>query len=376
MFEKKFTCIAKTLQGLEEVLANEIKNTLNIDFKILRRAVSFEADLKLLYRANLELRTALSIIIPLMEFEAKDANTLYRNITKYHWEDLISADNTISVHPTVYSVYFRHSQFAALKVKDAIVDRLRQKLGRRSNVDTKNADFQFNLHIKEKKVTLSLNSSGKPLNQRNYRFNTGEAPLNEVLAAGMILMTGYNGSQDFYDYMSGSGTLPIEAGLIATETPPGAFRRSFGFQNWPNFSATIWKEVYNAAMAKRHKPSNLIWASDQSRRMVDIARNNIAAAQLDLYIKLSAVKFEKSKPLGENGIIIMNLPYDKRLQLEEASEFYKMVSDILKNNFRNFDAWILGPKTRSFKSFALKPKLKKSLLNGSIECHFNYYNLF
>lgn len=376
MLDKNFTCIAKTLQGLEGVLSNEIKTTLGLESKLLKRAVSFNADLKTLYRANLELRTALSIIIPILQFEANDIDALYRNVNNYKWEKLITPSNTLAINATSYSEIFTHSQYAALKVKDAIVDRLRDKLGKRPNIDTFDPDFDFNLHINNKSITLSLNSSGLPLNRRNYRHKQGVAPLNEVLASGMLLIAGYDGEQPFYDYMCGSGTIAIEAGLIATKTPPGAFRKKFGFYNWPNFDEKLWDEVYKVAMSKKRKASKGIFASDKSAATISEVNNNVQAAELGNVINIKKQKFEKAESPKEPSIIMMNLPYDKRLELEDASEFYKLVSDVLKQNFKNNEAWILGPKTKSFKSFALKPAKKINLLNASIECTLNNYQLY
>lgn len=376
MLASKFKCIVKTLQGLENTLSSEMKTTLGVETEILKRAVSFEADLALLYKANLELRTALSIIIPILEFEADNVNTLYNKTLEYAWEDLILPSNTISVHATSYSVYFNHSQYAALKVKDAIVDRIRKNTGKRPDVNTEKPDFEFNVHIKNKSVTLSLNSSGETLNKRNYRHKQGIAPLNETLAAAMLIMAGYTGKQAFYDFMSGSGTLAIEAGLIATETPPGAFRKDFGFFHWPNFDKKLWQEIVQKANSKRHKPLKSIWASDQSPVAISEASTNIYAAGLSDFITLSKQKFEKIETPSEPGLIVMNLPYDIRVEINEAEEFYKTVSDVLKNNFKQFNAWVLAPKSKSFKSFALKPVRKINLLNASIECSFNNYDLY
>jgi putative N6-adenine-specific DNA methylase len=243
-------------------------------------------------------------------------------------------------------------------------------------VDIQSADFEFNLHINNKSITLSLNSSGESLNKRNYRVKMGPAPINEVLAAAMLFMSGYDGTQSFADYMCGSGTIAIEAALIATNTPPGALRKGYGFFKWPNFDKKLWEEVFNNAMAKKHKPLKAIFASDNSPMAISDTHSNINTAGLSDFIVIEKQKFENALPPVEPGIVMMNLPYDKRVELDQSDEFYKMVSDILKQKFKNNDAWILGPKTKSFKSFALKPSKKIALLNGSIECTLNNYRLY
>ena len=242
---QSFEMIAKTFQGLEEILATELTALGANDVQIGRRMVSFSGDKEMMYKANFCLRTAIRILKPIKHFKAMDADEVYRKIQEVHWEDFLSTEKTFAVEPTIFSQEFRHSRFVAYKVKDAIVDYFREKTGNRPGVRVNNPDVLINIHIAENDCTLSLDSSGESLHRRGYRQEAVEAPLNEVLAAGMIMMTGWKGECDLIDPMCGSGTIPIEAALIAKNIAPGVFRKGYAFEKWPDFDADLLDKIYN-----------------------------------------------------------------------------------------------------------------------------------
>ena len=242
---QQFEIIAKTFMGLEPVLAKELTQLGANDVEIGRRMVSFKGDKELLYRANFQLHTAIRILKPIKHFKALSADDVYEGVKDIDWSEYIGKDKTFAVDAVVFSEEFRHSKFVAYKVKDAIVDQFREKTGQRPNISVANPDIRLNIHIAEDKCTLSLDSSGESLHRRGYRQESVEAPLNEVLAAGMILMTGWQGDTDFIDPMCGSGTILIEAALIAHNMAPGIFRKEFAFEKWADFDADLFDKIYN-----------------------------------------------------------------------------------------------------------------------------------
>ena len=242
---EEFELIAKTFMGLEPVLAKELTQLGANDIQIGRRMVSFSGNKELMYRANFQLRTAIRILKPIKHFKAKSADDVYDEVKKIDWSQYLSLDKTFAVDSVVFSDEFRHSKFVAYKVKDAIVDQFRETQGKRPNISVANPDIRLNMHIAEYDCTLSLDSSGESLHRRGYRQESVEAPLNEVLAAGMILMTGWQGDTDFIDPMCGSGTLPIEAALIAHNMAPGLFRKEYAFEKWPDFDKDLFDDIYN-----------------------------------------------------------------------------------------------------------------------------------
>ena len=242
---EEFEMIAKTFEGLEEVLAKELTQLGANEIEIGRRMVAFKGNKELMYRANFALRTAIRILKPIKHFKAKSAEDVYDAVKSIEWSDFLNNKTTFAIDAVVFSEEFRHSKFVAYKVKDAIADYFREKTGDRPNVRLSNPDIQLNIHIAEDKCTLSLDSSGESLHRRGYRQEAVEAPLNEVLAAGMLMMAGWDGSTDFIDPMCGSGTLPIEAALIALNIAPGVFRKGFAFEKWPDFDKELFESIYN-----------------------------------------------------------------------------------------------------------------------------------
>ena len=374
---KNFELIAKTLYGLEEVLANELKQLGADQVKKGNRAVYFMADKELLYKTNYCLRTAISILKPLFNFTANNDNELYQKVFEIDWSDIFNMKQTFAIEATVYSTLFKHSQYAALKVKDAIVDRFRSKTNTRPTVDTKNPDILINLHISENNCSLSLNSSGEPLFKRGYRVAALQAPLNEVLAAGLIALSGWQPGQHFIDPMCGSGTLLIEAALIAKKISPGTFRKKFSFENWPDFDHEIFGKVKNdSAIEKIISTENRFIGADLSAKAISIAGNNIKNAFLHQGIELITSDFKNFLPPVASGVIITNPPYGERMQAGDLIEFYKSFGNILKLNFKNFDAWILSSNIEAMKHIGLHPSKKIKLMNASLECTFNKYTLY
>jgi len=368
--------IAKTFLGFEGVLANELKNIGAKNVKEGNRYVSFSGENEIIYKANFYLRTALSILKPISTFTAENEDDLYKMVQNVNWDTILSLKKTFAVEPTVHSSVFKHGQYAALKTKDAIVDQFRSKTQKRPYVDTENPDILINLHISEKVCTLSLNSSGEPLYKRGYRVSNHEAPLNEVLAAGLILLSGWNPNQDFIDPMCGSGTLAIEAALIANKIPPGIFRKKFAFENWPDFDEELFSKITNDDESEEISALGKIFSSDISPKAVSIARNNIKSASLHNKINLSNIDFFELKSESESGVIIINPPYGERLKTDDLNSFYENIGNTLKHKYAGFEVWILSSNYEAMKFIGLHPTKKIKVLNGSLECSFNKYQIY
>jgi putative N6-adenine-specific DNA methylase len=286
--------LAKTFKGLEEVLARELIELGANDVQLERRAVSFRGDKALLYRANFGLRTAIRILVPIASFKAKDTDALYKQLKALDWSRYMTVNNTFAIDATVYSESFRNSRFVTYRVKDAIVDYWSEKVNQRPNVSVQNPDMTINIHIANEHVTLSLDSSGDSLHKRGYRVATTEAPINEVLAAGMLLMAGWRGQSDFYDPMCGSGTLLIEAALIARNIAPGVFRQSYAFEKWPDFDADLWSEIYNDDSHERDFAHH-IYGSDASFYAIQQAAKNVKSAGVQKDVELKQIRIEEIK---------------------------------------------------------------------------------
>ena len=372
---EQFEMIAKTFQGLEEVLATELINLGANDVQIGRRMVSFSGDKAMMYKANFCLRTAIRILKPIKHFKANNADEVYEQIKAIEWENILDVEKTFAVDATVFSDEFRHSKFVSYKVKDAIVDYFRDLNGKRPSVRINKPDVFLNIHIAQTTCTLSLDSSGESLHRRGYRQEAVEAPLNEVLAAGMILMTGWKGECDLIDPMCGSGTIPIEAALIARNIAPGVFRKEFAFEKWVDFDQDLFDSIYNDDTQERdfnHK----IYGYDNNPQANEIATRNIKAAGVskDVVLKLQPLQqFEKP---AEKSIMITNPPYGERISTRDLLGLYQMIGERLKHAFSGNDAWILSYREECFEQIALKPSAKIPLFNGSLECEFRKYELF
>lgn len=372
---QEFELIAKTFMGLEPVLAKELTQLGANEVQIGRRMVSFMGDKEMMYRANFQLHTAIRILKPIKHFKALSADDVYREVQKIDWSEFIGLDKTFAVDSVVFSEEFRHSKFVAYKVKDAIVDQFREKTGKRPNISVANPDIRLNIHIAEDKCTLSLDSSGESLHRRGYRQESVEAPLNEVLAAGMILMTGWQGETDFIDPMCGSGTLLVEAALIAHNMAPGLFRKEYAFEKWPDFDSDLFDRIYNDDSSEREFTHH-IYGYDVDIKAVNTARLNVRAAGLVNDITVEEADFKNFTQPKEKSIIVTNPPYGERISTPDLLGTYKMIGERLKHQFLNNDAWILSYREECFDQIGLKPSIKIPVYNGSLECEFRKYQIF
>ena len=373
--EQEFELIAKTFMGLENVLAQELTQLGANNIQIGRRMVAFTGNQEMMYRANFQLRTAIRILKPIAHFKAHSAEDMYDEVRKIDWSQYIEQGKTFSVDSVVYSEEFRNSRFVTYKVKDAIVDQFREATGTRPNISVSNPDIRLNIHIAEDQATLSLDSSGESLHRRGYRQESVEAPLNEVLAAGMILMSGWKADTDFIDPMCGSGTLLIEAALIARNINPGVFRKAFAFEKWPDFNQELFDTIYNDDSHERDFAHH-IYGYDVDMKAVNTARLNVKAAGLSQTVTVEQQDFKDFKKPAEKSIIMTNPPYGERISTPDLLGTYKMIGERLKHEFGGNEAWILSYREECFEQIGLKPSIKIPLYNGSLECEFRKYALF
>jgi len=373
---KTDTLIAKTVAGLEPVLAAELSALNANDVIPINRAVSFSGDMAMLYRANYCCRTALRILKPLFQFKLAEQKDLYENLHAFAWEDVLWPDCTISIDAVISYTVFTNSQFVAQKSKDAIVDRIREKSGRRPSVSLDNPDFRINVHLFRDTCTVSLDSSGQSLHKRGYRRSTGQAPINEVLASGLIQLSGWDRVQPLIDPMCGSGTLLIEAAMLARNTPAGLFREEFGFMKWRGFDADLWAEVRASAMALRREDAPLLIGMDKLDRAIKSAQENCRYSGLSGIVDFQVMPFEESQPPVKEGVIITNPPYDERIKLDDSIAFYKMIGNVLKQKYAGYTAWVISSDLDALKFIGLKPSKKITVFNGPLECRFVKFDLF
>ncbi len=373
--EQEFELIAKTFMGLEPVLAQELTQLGANNVQIGRRMVSFTGNKEMMYRANFQLHTAIRILKPIRHFKARSAEEVYDEIKNVDWDKYILPGKTFMVDSVVYSDEFRNSRFVTYKVKDAIVDQFRERTGNRPNISVSNPDIRLHVHIAEDAATLCLDSSGESLHRRGYRQESVEAPLNEVLAAGMVLMTGWKGDCDFIDPMCGSGTILIEASLIARNISPGVFRKEFAFEKWPDYDQDLFDSIYNDDSAEREF-NHHIYGYDIDMKSVNTARLNVRAAGLSKDITIAQQDFKDFKKPAEKSVIVMNPPYGERISTPDLLGTYRMIGERLKHEFGGNDAWILSYREECFEQIGLKPSIKIPVYNGSLECEFRKYTLF
>ena len=364
------------MAGLENVLAGELTAIGAQNVEVLYRAVSFEGDKELMYKANYCCRTALRILKPITSFVARNELALYNNIFKIKWHEIFNINETFAIDAVTSGNYFTHSQYAALKVKDAIADEFREHFGARPSVDVENPDLRISVHIENEKVTLLFDSSGESLHKRGYRKAVDKAPMNEVLAAGLIKLTGWKCDCNFVDCMCGSGTIPIEAAMLAMGIPAGFFRKKWGFMTWHDYDEKLWLKVVQDADAEMEEFDYEILASDHSAKAVEIARANIENAHLHYDIKLSKQDMFEMVPPEGGGIMIINPPYGERLEEKDIVKLYKGIGDALKKNFKGFQAWIISSNKDALKLVGLKPSKKIDVYNGPLECKFEKFEIF
>ncbi len=375
IFDGKRLVVATTLKGLETELEKEMHELGFSDTQKLHRAVQVETDLAGLYRLNLHSRLSLRLLYPLFSFKAKTTDELYQKAFDYNWLNFLTTRKTFAVQSVVNSKLFTHSQFVSLRVKDAIADRFRKELGARPYVDIESPDFQINVHIFNDQVDISLDSSAIPLYKRGYRSGSHPAQLNEVLAAGLIRLSGWDRQSTFIDPMCGSGTLAIEAALMAYQIPPGIFRSFFGFEKWPGFDRELFSEIAEESNELEHLDIEII-ASDVNKKFVQLAEGNAAKISLSKKIKFFVKAFEDFKAPRDPGTIIMNPPYGERLQKWAIDGFYQKIGERLKHEFDGFDAWVLSSNQEAMKHIGLRSSERFHLLNGDLDCIYASYSLY
>ena len=366
--------VIKTLHGLEEVLMKEVELLGGQNIKKRKRAVECEGKLPFLYEANLNLRTALRILVPVYEFTARNETELYNQVKSFDWSQFLDVRQTFAIDKTIFSEYFTHSKYAALKMKDAIADQFREKFDLRPSVDVEKPDILFNLHAYQDKFTISLDSSGRLLNQRGYREPGHQAPLNEVMAAGLLQLAGWNKSIPLVDPMCGTGTIIIEAVLMGLNIPPQINQKEFGFKNWNNFQPMMWNRIRAESQGKIRSAPLMISGGDIDGHAVALAKGALKKLRMGRDVQIRQVAFEDFIPKFQTGMIITNPPYGERIG-EEVDSLYKKLGDSFKNNFSDFDAWVLSSNIPALKQLHLKPSEKMALFNGALQVQFCKYNL-
>lgn len=367
--------VAKTFLGLENILADELITLGAHNVEATQRAVSFEGDISILYRANLWCRTALKILMNIDTFHINNAEDLYQGISRINWENYFSPEQTFMIEAVNKSRIFNHSNFVSLKAKDAIVDQFRNSHGTRPSVNRNSADIRIHIFVYNNECHVSLDSSGESLHRRGYRTEANRAPLNEVLAAGLIKLAGWNADTDFFDPMCGSGTLPIEAAMMAGNFAPG-INRSFAFMHWSDFSRKEWNSIREEAVNKKKGINVKIFGSDISRNSIELAQNNMERAGFKEGIILSKNDFFESAPAIEKGLVLINPPYGERLEEEDINDFYYQIGKKLKSAYTGLTVAILSGNKEAMKKIGLKPDQKIAINNGDIECNFNRYKLY
>lgn len=365
---------AKTFAGLEGVLSNELKALGAKNIEAGRRVVTFSGDKRLLYKANLSLRTALRILVPIKSFKVSNIEDVYIGVRSIEWDTIFPVEKTFLIEQTIYSNIVSNTRFATYKAKDAIADYFNEKYGKRPNVSVANPDIFINLHISNNNCTVSLDSSGEPLYKRGYRVAQTLAPMNEVLAAGLVLLSGWDGKSNFMDPMCGSGTIAIEAALIARNIAPGIFRKHFAFEEWNDFDADLLDELYNDDSSEtefKHK----IYASDINRAAVDTARKNIAAASVSKNIELTVSDFMELTPPPSPLCVITNPPYGERIKAD-MERLYSAMGSTLKHKYADTTCHIISSSREGFNALGLKPSSSLKLFNGEIECEYRTYRIF
>ncbi len=368
--------VATTLEGLENVLAKELMMIGGNDVRTGKRAVYFSADMDLLYKANLRLRTALRILKPIKLFRAVNEEDLYDGIASIDWTEIFDVNKSFAIKTAVSGKFFTHSHFAALKCKDAIVDQFRDKFNERPDIETREPDLVFHVRIHRDQVTVSLDSSGIPLNKRGYRQADAAAPLNECLAAGMLLIAGYEGKRNFVDGMCGSGTICIEAALIANKIAPGLLREEFAFMHWKDFDEELYKVIHNATINRIKESSHQIMGYDESMSAVKLARKAAQAAGVEEAINFRITNFFDEDPPEAPGILVMNPPYGQRIEMNNIELMYSEIGDKFKKAYPGYQAWILSGHEEAMKSVGLRTFDTHHLINGKIPCRYSGYRIY
>jgi putative N6-adenine-specific DNA methylase len=374
--EENFNMVAKTLFGFEDLLANELTQLGAQQVKTGVRSVAFVGDKGFMYKANLGLRTAIKILKPIHAFSVKNEHDLYKNLYEMDWAKYVKPTGTIAVDATIHSELFTNSLYIAQKTKDAIVDKFRDTSGERPNVDLKFPDLKINVHIDRHQCTISLDSSGDSLHKRGYKLATNIAPMNEVLAAGLIMLSGWDGQSDFMDPMCGSGTLLIEAAMIACNIPPNLMRKEFAFERWQDWDVDLFEKIEASLLGKTRDFHHKIVGYDKAPSAVAKAIENVKNAQLDDFIEVKHEDFFKTQKGGDAKLhMVFNPPYGERLNID-MQEFYKNIGDTLKQSYSNTDAWFITSNLDALKHVGLRPSRKIQLFNAKLEARFVKYVMY
>jgi putative N6-adenine-specific DNA methylase len=374
--EHDFEMKATTFHGLEDVLVNELMKLGARDIVPFKRGVSFTGDKGFMYKANLCLRTALKVLVPIYSFTANNEHELYEKMKEYEWEELLNVDDTLAINATVNSDEFNHSLYVSQKTKDAICDRFVDKFDVRPNVDLDRPTLRIYVHIFRNQVNVSLDSSGDSLFKRGYRVDIDTAPMKEVLAAGMVLLSGWQPHLPLIDGMCGSGTLGIEAALFANNIPPGVFREEFGFMKWHDYDKELWDKIYESTINRIKDDMPNIISSDIDIVPLEMAKRNGAVAKVDDVIQYEHISFFDLMPTKPHGTILLNPPYDERIKMEDTNAFYKQIGDKLKKDFGGWTCWIISSNMEAIKSIGLHPSKKMTLFNASLECKLLKYEMY
>lgn len=372
---KEFNMLAKTYFGLEDILAKELTELGANEIETERRAVRFKGDKALLYKANLCLRSAIRILVPIAQFKATDADEVYEKAKKINWEEYIGIKQSFIINETVNSENFRHSKFVAYRLKDAIADYFTELYDKRPSVSITSPDIYIDIHISHNECTISLDSSGVSLHKRGYRSSQNEAPISEAQAAGMLLMAGWDGSKDFIDPMCGSGTFLIEAALIALNIPPCIYRTQFAFEKWQDFDKELFDDLYNDDSEEREFTHKII-GYDVNPNTVKIAQENIKAAGLSKYIEVQCRDIANFEEVTEPSLIVTNPPYGERLKPEDLRDLYREIGRALKHKFVNGEAWVISSHVENLAAIGLKPSQRVELKNGALDCEFWKFEIF
>ncbi|WBX78454.1 THUMP domain-containing protein [Tenacibaculum ovolyticum] len=375
--EKDFKMTAITMAGLEGVLVDELRKLGAQDVKEGIRNVTFKGDTGFMYKANIALRTAIRILKPIKKSKIFDEEDLYEAIQRVKWDRYIDVDGTFAIGAVVNSKNFTtNSHYISLKSKDAIADYFMHKYKKRPNVDLKYPDVKIHIHIHNEWLTISLDSSGDSLHKRGYRSATNIAPINEVLAAGLVLLSGYKGEENFIDPMCGSGTILIEAAMIANNIPANINRKHFAFENWKDYDEELYFVIQDALLKKITSSHFKIMGFDKAPSAVTKAKQNIINANLEEFIGIHHVNFFNSKKeVFGKTTILFNPPYGERLNID-VNEFYGKIGDTLKHNYHGSTAWLITSDMDALKNVGLRTSKRIPLKNADLNCRFVKYELY
>lgn len=376
---EELNLVAKTIFGLEDILSAELQKVGARNIEKHNRAVSFTGDLGTLYKCNLHLRTALRILIPIAKFEVENEDELYNEVKKIDWEQYMSVDETLAIDCVLNTELFTHSQYISQKTKDAIVDQFRDKYDKRPSVELEKPTIRLHVHIYNNVCTLALDSSGESLHKRGYRDKTNLAPINEVLAAGLVLLSGWNGRSNFIDPMCGSGTILIEAALIAANIPPGYYKEDFGFMRWKRYKAfnqELWQKIFDAALEKIDNVTPKIFGGELSPNVARKAKENVKRAKVEDMVHIrNCDMLEFEAPEG-GGVVLVNPPYGERMDKDNIEELYKHIGDTFKKRFTGYNCWLITSNAEALKKVGLKTSRRIPVFNGQLECRFVKYEMY